>query len=155
MVHLRTGILQEGRQSERVHPLIHAFTVLRSKVVSPHVRVLSLEGELPVDLVFGSANGNPIRRQEYRPQEFLFLWTYGEVRIKISIARRIELADEPTRRGRGKMEALFRTCIIKRRALYSRFEYRWAPRPRQPWKMVKTKKEGTPRKKRGIRKSHR
>lgn len=71
-----TGILQEGRQSERVHPLIHAFTVLRSKVVSPHVRVLSLEGELPVDLVFGSANGNPIRRQEYRPQEFLFLWTF-------------------------------------------------------------------------------
>lgn len=76
-------------------------------MVGPHVRVLSLEGELPVDLVFGSASGNPIRRQEYRPQEFLFLWTYGEVRRrkkkKISIVRRMENSrtKSQTRRGRG------------------------------------------------------
>lgn len=100
-------------------------------MVGPHVRVLSLEGELPVDLVFGSANGNPIRRQEYRPQEFLFLWTYGEVRIKKDKKKKrkkYRSSEEWRTRGRdvdggggcvgGGMEALLGTCIIKRRALF-------------------------------------
>lgn len=95
-----TGILQKGRQSERVYPLIHAFTALRGKVVSPHVRVLSLEGELPVDLVFGSANGNPIRRQEYRTQEFLFLWTFV---IEKTIFRQDEPAFLPKHESFGAL----------------------------------------------------
>lgn len=118
-------------------------------MVGPHVRVLSLEGELPVDLVFGSASGNPIRRQEYRPQEFLFLWTYGEVRRRkkkknIDRPKNGELADEVADEAwkGGKMEALFGTCIIKRRALSPRFDYRCRrPSQRGKWQEKKEKKE--------------
>lgn len=59
---LRAGILQKSRQSQRVHPLIHAFATVSREMVSPHVRVLGLEGELLVDFVLGLANGNSIRR---------------------------------------------------------------------------------------------
>lgn len=60
--HLRIGILQKSRQSQRVHPLIHDLATVGREMVGPHVRVLGLEGELPVDFVLRLADGDSVRR---------------------------------------------------------------------------------------------
>lgn len=59
---LRARILQERRQSQSIHPLVHALPTVSREVVSPHVRVFGLEGELLVDFVLGFADGNSVRR---------------------------------------------------------------------------------------------
>lgn len=60
--YLRAGILQKRRQSQSIHPLVHALPTVSREVVSPHVRVFGLEGELLVDFVLGFADGNSVRR---------------------------------------------------------------------------------------------
>lgn len=61
-------ILKQGRQSQRVHPLVHALTAVGREVIRPHVRVFSFERELPVNLVLRFAHGNSVRWQQYRTQ---------------------------------------------------------------------------------------
>lgn len=60
--YLRVGILQKRRQSQSIHPLVHALPTVSREVISPHVRVFGLEGELLVDFVLGFADGNSVRR---------------------------------------------------------------------------------------------
>lgn len=60
---LRVRILQKRRQSQSIHPLVHALPTVSREVVSPHVRVFGLEGKLLVDFVLGFAGGNSVRRQ--------------------------------------------------------------------------------------------
>ena len=56
-------ILQNRRQTEGVHPLDHGLLGLGREVVRPHVVVLGLERELPVDaVVFGHHGTDFIRR---------------------------------------------------------------------------------------------
>jgi len=59
---LRARILQKRCQSQSIHPLVHALPTVSREVVSPHVRVFGLEGELLVDFVLGFADGNSVRR---------------------------------------------------------------------------------------------
>lgn len=74
-IYSRIGILQEGCESQGVHPLIHALAAIGGKVVRPHVGVLGLEGELLVDLVLGSAHRDAVRRKQYRAQKLFLLRT--------------------------------------------------------------------------------
>lgn len=59
---LRVRILQKRRQSQSIHPLVHALPTVSREVVSPHVRVFGLEGKLLVDFVLGFTDGNSVRR---------------------------------------------------------------------------------------------
>ncbi len=70
-------VLQDGGQAEGVHPLNHALLSLGREVISPHVVMLGLKGELSVDAVVLRHDGADfIRGQEDRAAHFVLFGAF-------------------------------------------------------------------------------
>ena len=68
-------VLENGGQTEAIHPLDHAVLRLGSKVIGPHVGVLCLESVLSVHSVIFGERRDGVGRKQDRARHLLFVWT--------------------------------------------------------------------------------